>query len=67
MTDNSQQTLGALTAQVADLRRDVSLLHALVREQSAQLNRWRGAGAVLILVGASVGAIVTVLAGLLPK
>jgi len=67
MTDTSQQTLGALTAQVADLRRDVSLLHALVREQSAQLNRWRGAGAVLILIGAGMGAIVTVLVNLLQR
>ena len=54
MTDHSHD-LGKLEAQVEQLRVDVVKLSALVEANSAQLNKWRGAGAVLILIGAVAG------------
>jgi hypothetical protein len=54
MTDHAHD-LGKLEAQVEQLRVDVVKLSALVEANSAQLNKWRGAGAVLILIGAVAG------------
>jgi hypothetical protein len=52
---NHAHDLGKLEAQVEQLRVDVVKLSALVEANSAQLNKWRGAGAVLILIGAVAG------------
>lgn len=60
MTDR-EYDLGRLEAQVEQLQRDVSRLTKLVELNGAQLNRWRGAGAVLILVGASLGWLISFL------
>jgi hypothetical protein len=52
---NHAHDLGKLEAQVEQLRVDVVKLSKLVEANSAQLNKWRGAGAVLILIGAVAG------------
>ena len=66
MTD-IDRVLGSLTAEVQRLQRDVAELQTMVRAQSEQLNRWRGAGAVLVLVGAAIGTIATFLLGLIGR
>ena len=45
MTDR-EYDLGRLEAQVEQLQKDVARLTKLVEMNGAQLNRWRGAGAV---------------------
>ncbi len=60
MTDR-EYDLGRLEAQVEQLQRDVSRLTKLVEMNAAQLNRWRGAGAVLVLIGASLGWLISFL------
>lgn len=66
MTD-IDRVLGSLTAEVQRLQRDVAELQTMVRAQSEQLSRWRGAGTVLILVGAAIGTIATFLLGLIGR
>jgi hypothetical protein len=60
MIDHSHD-LGKLEAQVEQLRVDVVKLSALVEANSAQLNRWRGAGVVLILIGAVGGWMISLM------
>ncbi len=60
MIDHSHD-LGKLEAQVEQLRVDVVKLSTLVEANSAQLNRWRGAGVVLILIGAVGGWMISLM------
>lgn len=60
MTD-IHHDIGRLTAQVEALQDDVSRLNKLMEAQAAQMNRWRGAGAVLILIGAVLGWLVSLI------
>tara|TARA_R110002167_G_scaffold86755_2_gene234667 strand:+ start:4172 stop:4366 length:195 start_codon:yes stop_codon:yes gene_type:complete len=60
MIDHSHD-LGKLEAQVEQLRVDVVKLSTLVEANSAQLNKWRGAGAVLILIGAVGGWLISLM------
>jgi hypothetical protein len=47
--------MGRLSAQVERLQLDVQQINKTVSKQNDQLARWRGAGAVLTLIGAGVG------------
>ena len=47
--------MGRLTAQVERLQEDVRQINESVRRQSEQLAKWRGAGAILTLIGGGIG------------
>ncbi len=55
MTDDLNQQIGRLEAHVEQLQRDMSEIKGSIKTMSDQMNRWRGAGAVLVLVGAVLG------------
>lgn len=55
MSDELNQQIGRLEAHVEQLQRDMSEIKGSIKSMSDQMNRWRGAGAVLVLVGAVLG------------
>ncbi len=55
MSDDLNQQIGRLEAHVEQLQRDMSEIKGSIKTMSDQMNRWRGAGAVLVLVGAVLG------------
>lgn len=55
MSDELNQQIGRLEAHVEQLQRDMSEIKGSIKTMSDQMNRWRGAGAVLVLVGAVLG------------
>ncbi len=67
MSDELNQQIGRLEAHVEQLQRDMSEIKGSIKSMSDQMNRWRGAGAVLVLVGAVLGWIVDTLYKLLGK
>jgi len=67
MSDELNQQIGRLEAHVEQLQRDMSEIKGSIKTMSDQMNRWRGAGAVLVLVGAVLGWIVDTLYKLLGK
>jgi len=67
MSDELNQQIGRLEAHVEQLQRDMSEIKGSIKTMSDQMNRWRGAGAVLLLVGAVLGWIVDTLYKLVGK
>ncbi len=67
MSDELNQQIGRLEAHVEQLQRDMTDIKSSIKTMSDQMNRWRGAGAVLLLVGAVLGWIVDTLYKLLGK
>jgi prefoldin subunit 5 len=67
MSDELNQQIGRLEAHVEQLQRDMSEIKGSIKTMSDQMNRWRGAGAVLLLVGAVLGWIVDTLYKLIGK
>jgi tetrahydromethanopterin S-methyltransferase subunit B len=61
MTDDLNQQIGRLEAQVDNLHRDMAEVKAELKSISAAVNRWKGAGALLMLVGVAFGFIVDML------
>lgn len=47
--------MGRLTAQVERLQEDVRQINESVSRQNEQLAKWRGAGAILTLIGGGIG------------
>lgn len=52
------ERVGALTAKVSELEANLSDTNKKLDEVSAQINRWRGAGPLLLTIGAIVGGVV---------
>lgn len=67
MSDELNQQIGRLEAHVEQLQRDMTDIKSSIKTMSDQMNRWRGAGAVLLLVGAVLGWIVDTLYKLVGK
>ena len=61
MEDLNQQ-IGRLEAQVESLQRQMEELRIDVREMSAVVTKWKGAGALLLILGASLGWLVDAIA-----
>lgn len=55
MSDELNQQIGRLEAQVENLHRDMAELKADIKGISSAMNRWRGAGAILVVVGVVLG------------
>jgi prefoldin subunit 5 len=55
MSDELNQQIGRLEAQVENLHRDMSELKAEIKSISSAMNRWKGAGALLALIGVVFG------------
>jgi len=67
MSDELNQQIGRLEAHVEQLQRDMSEIKGSIQKMSDQMNRWRGAGAVLLMVGAVLGWILDTLYRLVGK
>jgi len=61
MTDDLNQQIGRLEAHVEQLQRDMSEIKGNIKTMSDQMNRWRGAGAILLMVGAVFGWVIDML------
>jgi len=57
MNDPNQQ-LGRLEAQVESLQRQMEELRIDVKQMSDVITKWKGAGALLLILGASLGWLV---------
>jgi prefoldin subunit 5 len=55
MSDELNQQIGRLEAHVEQLQRDMTDIKGSIKTMSDQMNRWRGAGAILLMVGAVCG------------
>lgn len=55
MSDDLNQQIGRLEAHVENLHRDMSELKTELKNISAMMHKWRGAGAILALVGIVFG------------
>lgn len=55
MSDELNQQIGRLEAQVENLHRDMSELKSEIKSISSAMNRWKGAGALLALIGVVFG------------
>jgi tetrahydromethanopterin S-methyltransferase subunit B len=55
MSDDLNQQIGRLEAHVENLHRDMSDLKQELRNISSMMNRWKGAGALLALIGVVFG------------
>ena len=60
MEDINKQ-IGRLEANVEELQRQMSELRQDVKDMSAVVTKWKGAGALLLILGASFGWIVDAL------
>jgi len=58
MSDDLNQQIGRLEANVERLHADMAELKADIKLISNSVNRWKGAGAVLVIVGMLLGYIV---------
>jgi tetrahydromethanopterin S-methyltransferase subunit B len=61
MTDDLNQQIGRLEAHVEQLQRDMNDIKGSIKTMSDQMNRWRGAGAILLMVGAAFGWVIDML------
>lgn len=61
MADDLNQQIGRLQAQVERLHADSTEIKAEIKKISDQVNRWRGAGAILLIIGAVFGFFIDVL------
>jgi len=55
MADDLNQQIGRLEAQVDMLHKDMSEMKTEIKSISAAMNRWKGAGALLALIGVVFG------------
>ncbi len=55
MSDDLNQQIGRLEAHVENLHRDMSELKTELKNISAMMHKWKGAGAILALVGIVFG------------
>jgi prefoldin subunit 5 len=60
MEDINKQ-IGRLEANVEELQRQMSELRQDVKDMSAVVTKWKGAGALLLILGASFGWLVDLL------
>ena len=60
MADDLNQQIGRLQAQVERLHEDSAEIKAEIKKISDQVNRWRGAGAILLIIGAVFGFFIDV-------
>jgi prefoldin subunit 5 len=67
VTYDLNQQIGRLEAQVENLHRDMTELKADIKSISASVNRWKGAGALLMILGAVFGYMVDSIVGLVSK
>jgi len=58
MSDELNQQIGRLEANVERLHADMAELKADIKLISNSVNRWKGAGAVLVIVGMLLGYVV---------
>mgnify|MGYP000686917187 CR=1 FL=1 len=61
MSKELNKNIGKLEAQVAILQKTTTDLATEVHNLSAQMNRWKGGGMVLLVIGTSLGFIVDTL------
>jgi tetrahydromethanopterin S-methyltransferase subunit B len=61
MSDDLNQQIGRLEAQVENLHKDMSEMKTEIKSISAAMNRWKGAGALLALIGVVFGFFVDLL------
>ena len=61
MSKELNKNIGKLEAQVAILQKTTTELANEVHKLSAQMNRWKGGGMVLLVIGTSLGFIVDTL------
>jgi prefoldin subunit 5 len=55
MSDDLNQQIGRLEAQVENLHKDMNELKAEIKNITAAINRWKGAGGLLMLIGVVFG------------
>jgi len=67
MSDDLNQQIGRLEAQVENLHKDMSELKADIKAISASMNRWKGAGSLLLILGAVLGYMVDSIVGFVTK
>ena len=60
--DDLNKQIGRLEAQVASLQHQMTELRQDVKNMSAVVTKWKGAGALLLILGASLGWMVDVIA-----
>lgn len=58
MSDDLNQQIGRLEANVERLHADMAELKADIKSISNSVNRWKGAGAVLLIIGTVLGFVV---------
>ena len=58
MSDDLNQQIGRLEANVDRLHADMAELKADIKSISNSVNRWKGAGAVLLIIGTVLGFVV---------
>lgn len=58
MSDDLNQQIGRLEANVDRLHADMAELKADIKTISNSVNRWKGAGAVLLIIGTVLGFVV---------
>jgi len=61
MSDDLNQQIGRLEANVDRLHADMAELKADIKAISNSVNRWKGAGVVLLIIGAVFGFIVDII------
>jgi len=59
--DDLNQQIGRLEAQVEMLHKDMSEMKTEIKSISAAMNRWKGAGALLALIGVVFGFFIDLL------
>ena len=67
MSDDLNQQIGRLEANVERLHADMAELKADIKSISNSVNRWKGAGAVLVIVGMLLGYVVDMVYRLFDK
>jgi prefoldin subunit 5 len=67
MSDDLNQQIGRLEANVERLHADMAELKADIKSISNSVNRWKGAGAVLVIVGMLLGYVVDLVYRLFEK
>lgn len=58
MDADLHQQIGKLEAHVEQLQKDVSDIKNDVKKMSEQMNKWRGAGVLLLIIGSVFGFMV---------
>ena len=61
MSYDLNQQIGRLEAQVENLHKDMSEMKTEIKSISAAMNRWKGAGALLALIGVVFGFFIDLL------